>query len=75
LNTNFVFGHTHIPEIHSHTFRETGENCKMLFMNSGSWVPDEKYVNNTFVYLDEVGTYIFKWETGGDFKLFQSDLI
>jgi len=44
-------------------------------MNSGSWVPDEKYVNNTFVYLDEVGTYIFKWETGGDFKLFQSDLI
>lgn len=74
-DVNFVFGHTHIPEIHSHKFKENGETCKMLFVNSGSWVPEEKYVHNTFVYLDEVGTYIFKWETSGDLKLYQSDLI
>ena len=74
-DVNFVFGHTHIPEIHSHTFTENGETCKMLFVNSGSWVPDEKYVHNTFVYLDEVETYIFKWETSGDLQLFQPDLI
>lgn len=71
-DVNFVFGHTHVPEIHLHKFED---GTQMLFVNSGSWVPEKDYTYNTFVYIDERGTYLFRWEVGGNVELLQADVV
>ena len=68
---NFVFGHTHVPEIHEHTFHRNDREYKMLFVNSGSWVIEKDYTHNTFVNIDESGVYLFKWDAGGKVELLQ----
>lgn len=68
-DVNFVFGHTHVPEIHEHTFPRKDREYKMLFVNSGSWVTEKDHTHDTFVYLDESGAYLFKWNVGGDMEL------
>lgn len=71
-DVNFVFGHTHVPEIHQHKFNSKGKEHEMLFVNSGSWVKEKDYTHDTFVYIDETGSYLFKWNIGGDIELLQS---
>ncbi|VVB89755.1 UDP-2,3-diacylglucosamine hydrolase [uncultured archaeon] len=71
-DVNFVFGHTHVPEIHEHTFQRNDKELKMLFVNSGSWVVDKDYIHNTFVYIDESGAYLYRWGDGGDVELLSS---
>jgi UDP-2,3-diacylglucosamine pyrophosphatase LpxH len=66
-DVNIVFGHTHIPQIDSYKFKENGKEYKCLFLNSGSWTT-EKGAYNTFIYLDETGYYLFKWNPGGDIE-------
>ncbi len=67
-DVNMIFGHTHIPEIHRYKFKENEEDHEWLFLNSGSWV-EEKYPHNTFIYLDETGYYLFKWDPSGNINL------
>ncbi len=60
-DVNIVFGHTHMPEIRSYKPGGTGEDHEWLFLNTGSWTREEGNYN-TFVYLDERGYYLFKWD-------------
>ncbi|MEE9176046.1 MAG: UDP-2,3-diacylglucosamine diphosphatase [Thermodesulfobacteriota bacterium] len=53
-----VFGHTHKPEIYNHN--DSGK----IFVNTGSWVKEEGVEYNTFVYIDEEGPLVLKWEGG-----------
>lgn len=64
-DVNFVFGHTHVPEIHEHTFHRNDREYRMLFVNSGSWVVEKDYIHNTFAYIDESGAYLFRWDVDG----------
>lgn len=60
-----VFGHTHFAS--SYEF----ESEKKLFLNSGCWVGTDTDFNgktrysNTFLYLDESGSYILTWRGDG----------
>jgi UDP-2,3-diacylglucosamine pyrophosphatase LpxH len=63
-DVNIVFGHTHVPEIRSLPFKENGKVHKCLFLNSGSWTR-EADIHNTFIYLDETGYYLFRWNPDG----------
>ena len=67
-DVNIVFGHTHVPEIRPYKFSENGKEHIYYFLNTGSWT-QEKGPFNTFVYLDETGYYLLKWEPGGDVEL------
>lgn len=67
-DVSIVFGHTHVPEIDSYKFKENGKEHKCLFLNSGSWTR-EADINNTFIYLDETGYYLFKWNQNGKIEL------
>lgn len=71
-DVNFVFGHTHVPEIHDHTFQRKNRDYRMLFVNSGSWVVEKDYIHDTFVYIDESGAYLYRWGAGGDIELLSS---
>jgi UDP-2,3-diacylglucosamine pyrophosphatase LpxH len=66
-DVNIVFGHTHVPEIDSYIFKENGIEHECLFLNSGSWTRDA-VTHNTFIYLDETGNYLFKWNQSGDIE-------
>lgn len=73
-DVNIVFGHTHVPEIDSYKFTENGKEHECLFLNSGSWTKEKGdhntlIDNNNFIYLDESGYYLFKWNPGGDIEL------
>jgi hypothetical protein len=35
-----------------------------LFLNSGSWTRDA-VIHNPFIYLDETGNYLLKWNPSG----------
>lgn len=63
-DVNLIFGHTHVPEIYPYKFTIDNKEHEMLFVNSGSWVREEKFAHNTFVYIDETGSYLFKWNCG-----------
>lgn len=67
-DVNIVFGHTHAPQLHTYKFKEHEKNYQRVFLNSGSWTK-EKGLFNTFIYLDETGYYLFKWNTGGSVEL------
>jgi predicted phosphodiesterase len=67
-DVNIVFGHTHVPEIRSLPLEEHGKEHKCLFLNSGSWTK-EAGTYNTFIYLDETGYYLFKWNPCGKIEL------
>lgn len=62
-----VFGHTHFASAYE-LKTETGEK---LFLNSGCWMgPDIELTGNichanTFIYIDERGSYILKWLGSG----------
>jgi len=49
-----VFGHTHVPDMH--------EEFGKVFVNSGGWVKEEGVPCNTFVYIDEEGVFVFRWD-------------
>lgn len=49
-----VFGHTHVPDMH--------EEFGKVFVNSGGWVREEGVHCNTFVYIDEEGVFVFRWD-------------
>jgi hypothetical protein len=66
-DVNIVFGHTHVPEIYCYKFKENGKEHDCLFLNSGSWTRDAG-THNTFIYLDETGYYLFKWNPDGDIE-------
>jgi UDP-2,3-diacylglucosamine pyrophosphatase LpxH len=52
-----VFGHTHLPELKDHT-SELGK----VFVNSGAWIKEmNTHPGKTFVYIDEMGVYLFRW--------------
>ncbi|HET8685309.1 MAG TPA: hypothetical protein VFM18_01445, partial [Methanosarcina sp.] len=70
-DVSIVFGHTHIPEIASYKFKENGKEHECLFLNSGSWTRDA-VIHNTFIYLDEMGNYLLKWNPSGDIELISS---
>jgi UDP-2,3-diacylglucosamine pyrophosphatase LpxH len=62
-----VFGHTHFASSHA----SSHEGKKKLFINSGCWVKEKDCIidgkqryTNTFVYIDESGAYILKWNDG-----------
>lgn len=67
-DVNIVFGHTHVPEIRPYRPSGTGEGHEWLFLNAGSWT-QEKGNYNTFVYLDEKGYYLFKWDQHNGIEL------
>ncbi len=67
-DVNFIFGHTHIPEMYTHKFRKNEKDHEKLFINPGSWVTEENRPHNTFVYIDE-DAYLFKWFRGGNLQL------
>ncbi len=69
MDVNLIFGHTHMPEIYQHKFKANGKEYEMLFVNSGSWVNEEKYINNTFIYIDETGPYLFRWANNANLEL------
>ncbi len=71
-DVNLVFGHTHVPEIYLYKFKINKKDYEMLFVNTGSWVLGGKYLYNTFVYLDETGSYLFKWNIDGNIELISS---
>jgi hypothetical protein len=50
-----------MPEIRPYRPGGTGENHEWLFLNTGSWTR-EKGNYNTFIYLDDSGCYLFKWD-------------
>jgi UDP-2,3-diacylglucosamine pyrophosphatase LpxH len=58
-----VFGHTHFAG----SYKLLKGEREKLFLNSGCWVGTDKQYNgqicyvNTFLYLDESGSYVFRW--------------
>jgi UDP-2,3-diacylglucosamine pyrophosphatase LpxH len=67
-DVNIVFGHTHMPEIRPYRQGGTGGDHEWLFLNTGSWT-QEKGNYNTFIYLDESGYYLFKWDGCDEIEL------
>lgn len=67
-----VFGHTHFAG--SYEF----ELEKQLFLNSGCWVGEDTDFNgkmrytNSFIYLDETGSYILTWRGNGKIDCIES---
>jgi len=63
LNSDvIVFGHTHIPDVHY------SNDIKKLFINTGCWVSDKdcpENQRNTFLYIDNVGPHLLKWDKEG----------
>ncbi|NYT01430.1 MAG: hypothetical protein GKC10_01555 [Methanosarcinales archaeon] len=63
LNTDvIVFGHTHIPDAYY------SKDIQKLFINTGCWVCDKdcpEDQRNTFLYIDDVGPHLLKWDKGG----------
>ena len=55
-----VFGHTHIPG----SYYMKGED--KLFINTGCWVEEcEETKRNTFLYIDDEGAFLLKWDQNG----------
>lgn len=69
IDVNLIFGHTHVPEIHLQTYEDGKEEYKILFVNTGSWVREKVFDYNTFVYIDETGPYLFKWNADESINL------
>jgi UDP-2,3-diacylglucosamine pyrophosphatase LpxH len=62
-----VFGHTHFAS----SYELRSDARKTLFLNSGCWVGTDTEMNgkmryvNSFIYLNESGAYILKWQGSG----------
>lgn len=67
-DVNIIFGHTHVPEIRPYRTSREGKEYGWLFLNTGSWT-QEKGPYNTFVYLDETGYYLLKWNHSDNIEL------
>jgi UDP-2,3-diacylglucosamine pyrophosphatase LpxH len=69
-----VFGHTHFAS----SYELKSESRNKLFLNSGSWVGTDKEINgkkcyaNTFIYIDEAGAYILKWQEAGEIECIEA---
>jgi UDP-2,3-diacylglucosamine pyrophosphatase LpxH len=69
-----VFGHTHFAS----SYELLKASRKKLFLNTGSWVGIDKVINgkiryaNTFIYLDETGSYILTWRGSGNINCIEA---
>ncbi len=63
-----VFGHTHFAS--SYRGSRAGWGKEKIFVNTGSWVGVDEEIDgemrysNTFVYIDDGGAHIFRWNDG-----------
>ena len=59
-----IFGHTHFAS--SHVLKT--DSKEILFINSGCWTESDRIIKgnmrhvNTFIYINEAGAYLLKWE-------------
>jgi UDP-2,3-diacylglucosamine pyrophosphatase LpxH len=69
-----VFGHTHFAS----SYELRSEARKKLFLNSGCWVGTDAEFNgkmryiNTFIYLNDSGAYILKWNGYGNINCIEA---
>jgi hypothetical protein len=69
-----VFGHTHFAG--SYILNE--DKRSKTFINTGCWIGKDDVINgkqryaNTFVYIDENGAYIMKWQGCGNIRFIEA---
>jgi UDP-2,3-diacylglucosamine pyrophosphatase LpxH len=63
-----IFGHTH----YAGYYGPNDETGNKLFINSGCWTgkdsENDQRFTNTFIYIDESGAYIMKWNSFGKIR-------
>ncbi len=75
INANVVvFGHTHFAG--SYILNE--DKINKIFINTGCWVGKDEVIKgkqrhtNTFVYIDDIGAYILKWQGCGNISCIEA---